>query len=168
MLSAPFDRVVRLDKRLLFFRPAQAEYLTIDKKNLVVESLATWRIADPEHFLRAFTSQAAAEQRARRRHSGGDRLRHRALSGVRSRLARSGGEPAIRPIVSAIGRSVADFSRTAYGIDVISLDIRRLSPAGAEPGSRLRSHEGRTSQDRQGKSLRGRTGGQGNNRRGRP
>src|SRR6202047_1617964 len=32
---APFDRVVRLDKRVLFFRPAPSEYLTIDKKNLV-------------------------------------------------------------------------------------------------------------------------------------
>ena len=31
---APFDRVVRLDKRVLFFRPAPSEYLTIDKKNI--------------------------------------------------------------------------------------------------------------------------------------
>ena len=36
-------------------------------------------------------------------------------------------ESRYRPVVSAIGRGVADFSRTAYGIDVISLDIRRLS-----------------------------------------
>src|SRR5437870_1725102 len=34
---APFDRVVRLDKRVLFFRPAASEYLTIDKKNLSVD-----------------------------------------------------------------------------------------------------------------------------------
>ena len=32
-----------------------------------------------------------------------------------------------RPIVSAIGRRVADFAGPAYGIEVISLDIRRLS-----------------------------------------
>ena len=46
-VTAPFDRVVRLDKRVLFSRPPRSEYLTVDKKNIVIESLATWRIADP-------------------------------------------------------------------------------------------------------------------------
>src|ERR1700687_6488034 len=48
---APFDRVVRLDKRVLFFRPAPSEYLTIDKKNLGVDSLVTWRSAEPGRLL---------------------------------------------------------------------------------------------------------------------
>src|ERR1700687_1490344 len=48
---APFDRVVRLDKRVLFFRPAPSEYLTIDKKNLGVDSLVTWRAAEPGRLL---------------------------------------------------------------------------------------------------------------------
>src|SRR6266404_1039299 len=56
---APFDRVVRLDKRILFFRPAPSEFLTIDKKNLGVDSLVTWRIADPERFLAALATPAA-------------------------------------------------------------------------------------------------------------
>ena len=92
-VTAPFDRVVRLDKRVLFSRPARSEYLTIDKKNLVVESLATWRIADPEHFLALVHEPSGSRAAARRRHSGGDRLRHRALSGVRAHLRRSSGEP---------------------------------------------------------------------------
>ena len=61
-IVAPFDRVVRLDKRILFFRPAPSEFLTIDK-NLGVDSLVTWRIADPERFLAALATPAAAEQR---------------------------------------------------------------------------------------------------------
>src|SRR5438045_8721169 len=60
---SPFDRVVRLDKRILFFRPAAAEFLTIDKKNLGVDSLVTWRIADPERFLAALATAATAELR---------------------------------------------------------------------------------------------------------
>src|SRR3979409_1498822 len=60
---APFDRVVRLGKRILFFRPPPSEFLTIDKKNLGVDSLVTWRIADPERFLAALATPAAAEQR---------------------------------------------------------------------------------------------------------
>jgi modulator of FtsH protease HflC len=50
-LKSPLDRVLRLERRLLYSRPAGAEYLTADKKNVVVHSLATWRIADPERFL---------------------------------------------------------------------------------------------------------------------
>src|SRR6476469_10358811 len=61
-VTAPFDRVVRLDKRVLFSRLPRSEYLTVDKKNIVIESVATWRIADPERFLGAFTSEAVAEQ----------------------------------------------------------------------------------------------------------
>src|SRR5436305_6208897 len=60
---APFDRIVRLDKRILFFRPAPSEFLTIDKKNLGVDSLVTWRIADPERFLAALATPTAAELR---------------------------------------------------------------------------------------------------------
>src|SRR5215510_15358451 len=59
---APFDHVVRLDKRILFFRPAPSEYLTIDKKNLGVDSLVTWRIADPARFLAVVASPPAGEQ----------------------------------------------------------------------------------------------------------
>jgi membrane protease subunit HflC len=125
-VTAPFDRVVRLDKRILFSRPASSEYLTIDKKNVVVESLATWRIADPERFLGTFTTQAAAEQP----------LSDLILAEIGAVLGQypastfvsaDPAESRYRQIVSAIGRRVADFARPAYGIDVISLDIRRLS-----------------------------------------
>src|SRR4051812_48873763 len=62
-VTAPFDRIVRLDKRTLFFRPAPLEYLTVDKKNLGVDSLVTWRIADPLRFLAAVATTSAGEQR---------------------------------------------------------------------------------------------------------
>jgi modulator of FtsH protease HflC len=125
-IAAPFDRVVRLDKRILFSRAASSEYLTIDKKNVVVESLATWRIADPERFLGTFPAQAAAEQPL------GDLILAEigAVLGQFPASALVSADPAestYRPIISAIGRRVADFARPAYGIEVISIDIRRLS-----------------------------------------
>src|SRR5438445_13463991 len=40
---APFDGIVRLDKRVLFFRPAPSEYLPIDQKNLGRDGLLTLR-----------------------------------------------------------------------------------------------------------------------------
>ena len=125
-VTAPFDRVVRLDKRVLFSRPPRSEYLTVDKKNIVIESLATWRIADPERFVGAFKTEAGAEQLL------GDAI-SAAIGSVLGQFPASAlisadpAESRYRPIISAIARQVADFARPAYGIDVISLDIRGLS-----------------------------------------
>src|SRR5246127_2411688 len=125
-LAAPFDRVVRLDKRVLYLRPARSEYLTTDKKNIVVESLATWRIADPERFLATLATRAAAE----------DRLSDIILAEIGAVMGRYQASALIttdptesryRAMLSEIGRAVADFVRPAYGIDVISVDWCRLS-----------------------------------------
>ncbi len=60
-LKLPFDRVLPVDRRLLYSKPAQAEYLTSDKKNVVVRALAVWRIADPKRFLETVRSRSGAE-----------------------------------------------------------------------------------------------------------
>ena len=59
----PFETVTRLDRRLLTFKPATAEYLSQDKKNLVIHSLVTWRIADPVRFLATAGTRATAQER---------------------------------------------------------------------------------------------------------
>jgi modulator of FtsH protease HflC len=124
---APFDRVVRLDKRILFFRPAPSEFLTIDKKNLGVDSLVTWRIADPERFLAVLATPAAAERR----------LSDVVLAEIGAVMGRYPAsvlvstDPAKRnyqAVASEVVRRAADFARTAYGIDVVSIDVRRLYP----------------------------------------
>jgi membrane protease subunit HflC len=60
---APFERVVRVDRRLLTFMPAPAEYLSEDRKNLVVHSLVTWRIADPVRYLATAGRRPLAQER---------------------------------------------------------------------------------------------------------
>src|SRR5437868_12430663 len=122
---APFDRVVRLDKRVLFFRPAASEYLTIDKKNLGVDSLVTWRIADPVRFLAAVATPAAGEQRL-------SDIILAEIGAVVGRYPASvliSTDPAssnYQAMAEEVVRRVAEFARTAYGIDVVSVDIRRL------------------------------------------
>jgi membrane protease subunit HflC len=124
---APFDRVVRLDKRTLFFRPAPSEFLTIDKKNLGVESLVTWRISHPERFLAALVTPAAAEQR----------LSDVVLAEIGAVMGRYPAsvlistDPAKRnyqAVSSEVVRRAADFARTNFGIEVISVDVLRLYP----------------------------------------
>jgi len=62
-VKAPFDTIVSVDKSLTFSRPGQAEYLTVDKKNVMVETLMTWRIADPQRYLVTLATRAAADVR---------------------------------------------------------------------------------------------------------
>jgi modulator of FtsH protease HflC len=125
-VTAPFDAVIRLDKRVLFSRGARAEYLTTDKKNVVVETLATWRIADPRRFVAAFATRAAAEER----------LSDAVMAEIGAVLGRypssvlistDSAETRYRAIWSEIGRRVAEFARPAYGIEVLGLELLRLS-----------------------------------------
>jgi membrane protease subunit HflC len=60
---APFERVIRVDRRLLAFMPAPAEYLSEDKKNLVVHSLVTWRTVNPVRYLATVGSRPVAQER---------------------------------------------------------------------------------------------------------
>jgi membrane protease subunit HflC len=44
-------------------QPPTTEYLTQDKKNIVVHSLVTWKIADPQRFLECVATRAQGEAR---------------------------------------------------------------------------------------------------------
>ena len=45
ILKMPVENVLRFEKRLMLYDPPPSEFLTRDKKNLVVDSAICWRIA---------------------------------------------------------------------------------------------------------------------------
>jgi modulator of FtsH protease HflC len=121
----PFESVVGLDRRLLYSRPARAEYLTADKKNVVVRSLATWRIAEPERYLETLRTRANAEER----------LADLILGEIGAVLGRypfaalvssSDGGGRFPTMVSDIASAVAVAARPAFGIEVVDVDVRKL------------------------------------------
>jgi membrane protease subunit HflC len=125
-VKAPFDSVVRLDKRLTYSRPGQAEFLTVDKKNIVVESMVTWRVADPERYYVKLATRSAADRRL------GDVLLGEvgAVLGTHaagSLIAPDADTERFRKIVGEIRGRVADFARTAYGIEVLDVALLQLS-----------------------------------------
>jgi len=138
---APFDRVVRLEQtQSCSFARRPSEFLTIDKKNLGVDSLVTWRIADPERFSRRARDPGCGR-------AGVSPIVVLAeIGAVMGRYPASvliSTDPAKTQLPGrGVGKSFAAppiFARTAYGIDVVSFDIRRPLPSGAEPGARLRT-----------------------------
>jgi len=122
----PFERVVRVDRRLLTFMPAPAEYLSEDRKNLVVHSLVTWRTTDPVRYLATVAGRRVAQER----------LTDVVLAAVGNVI---GSHPS-SAVVSVDGRTsrVADVMRRIlsearpriladYGIDLVDVRLRQLT-----------------------------------------
>jgi modulator of FtsH protease HflC len=59
----PFQSIMRFDRRLRIYNPRPSEFLTRDKKNLVVENYVAWKIEDPGRFVQSVGDTAAAEMR---------------------------------------------------------------------------------------------------------
>src|ERR1700679_1341973 len=59
----PFQSATSFDRRLRIYNPRPSEFLTRDKKNLVIESYVAWRIDDPDRFVQSVGDTTAAEMR---------------------------------------------------------------------------------------------------------
>lgn len=59
----PFQSILWFDKRLRIYNPRPSEFLTRDKKNLVIENYVAWKIEDPDRFVQSVGDTSAAEMR---------------------------------------------------------------------------------------------------------
>ena len=122
----PFQWVLRFDRRLRIYNPRPSEFLTRDKKNLVIENYVAWRIDDPGRFVRTVGETTAAEMR----------LHDIIWSGLSAQL----GSADLDSMVSASPEKVqansmldqltSDADRSAlarYGIRVVDVRIKRLN-----------------------------------------
>ena len=125
-IKVPFDDVIPVTKRLLLMTPENVEFLTADKKNVVIRSLVQWRIDDPRRFLESLANIAYAEQR----------LSDVILGEIGAVL----GEYQFGDLISAQNgqnkflqmlAEIRDGARAAvvqdYGLDIVDVDIRRFS-----------------------------------------
>jgi membrane protease subunit HflC len=60
-LPDPVQSIRRFDKRLLLYDVKPSEFLTEDKKNLILDMYMTWRIVDPMKFLASVRERTVAE-----------------------------------------------------------------------------------------------------------
>jgi membrane protease subunit HflC len=59
----PFQTAIYFDRRLRTYNPRPSEFLTRDKKNLVIENYVVWKIQDPDRFVQTVGDATAAEMR---------------------------------------------------------------------------------------------------------
>lgn len=125
-LKGPLETVVRLDRRLLTFRPVTAEFLSEDKKNLIIHSLVTWRITDPERFLATTGDRPTAERRL------ADLVLTKTGSVVGSHpstaLVSIEGHPSqFDQVMAQIVAEARGQAIVQYGIDLVDIRLRQLS-----------------------------------------
>lgn len=61
--KSPIHTTITLDKRLLVYNPIPKEYLTRDKKNVVVDNFVCWKLIDPLDFYVTVNTVPQAEMR---------------------------------------------------------------------------------------------------------
>jgi membrane protease subunit HflC len=59
----PFQTAIFFDRRLRTYNPRPSEFLTRDKKNIVIENYVVWKIEDPDRFVQTVGDATAAEMR---------------------------------------------------------------------------------------------------------
>jgi membrane protease subunit HflC len=119
-VRTPFiQELTRFDKRVLSREVTASEYLTLDRKRMVVDHVARWRIVDPLAFYRTVRTEPAAVARM-------DDL---TASRFRQELARFEFIPIVRErrddIMETVSVGVAEAMRP-FGIEIVDVRIRRL------------------------------------------
>src|ERR1039457_1113410 len=59
----PYQTAIYFDRRLRAYNPRPSEFLTRDKKNIVIESYVVWKIADPGRFVQTVGDATSGEMR---------------------------------------------------------------------------------------------------------
>ena len=119
-IKAPFIQdLVRLEKRILGTVPQQAEYLTLDKKRLLVDHISRWQITDPLLFYRTVRTETGAMARL-----------DQVIAGrLREEIARQNFIDVVREKREAIMEIVTDGaqeSAKSFGITLVDVRIQRI------------------------------------------
>jgi membrane protease subunit HflC len=121
-----FQTNLYFDKRLRIYNPRPSEFLTQDKKNIVIENYVAWRIQNPERFVQTVGDPTAAEMR----------LHDIIWSGLSAALGTHDLESIVSPAADKIKAGSMLESLTTltdkaaleqYGIEVVDVRIKRLN-----------------------------------------
>lgn len=122
----PYQTAIYFDRRMRIYNPRPSEFLTRDKKNLVVESYVAWKIQDPNRFVQTVGDPVAAEMR----------LHDIIWSGLSAELGTHDLDSIVSPTAENVQAAqmldhlTANTDRAAlagYGINVVDVRIKRLN-----------------------------------------
>jgi membrane protease subunit HflC len=121
-----FQSATWFDRRLRIYNPRPSEFLTRDKKNIVIDNYVAWKIHDPNRFVQTVGDPLAAEMR----------LHDIVWSGLSAALGThdldslvSNSEAKIetRELLDTLTALTGRAALEQYGIDVVDVRIKRLN-----------------------------------------
>lgn len=122
----PYQGIMRFDRRLRVYNPRPSEFLTKDKKNLVIENYVCWRIREPERFVQTVGDIVAAEMR----------LHDIVWSALAAELGNYELESLVNhnvdrvkadELMTTLARRTDRRALDEYGIEVVDVRIKRLN-----------------------------------------
>lgn len=125
-LPPPFETLVRIDKQLRILDPPEAEYLTLDKKNVLVDTFAAWEVEDPLRYLVTVLDRDTAEAQLEdiMRAEVGAAMGSHELSVL---LSTQADQIQVDRIMGRITERAAAKASEGYGIRVRAIRLKRLN-----------------------------------------
>ena len=125
-LPPPFETLLRIDRRTNVLDPEPGEYLTSDKKNILVSNFLVWSVSDPLRYLVSLTDKTSAEARLTdiMRSEVGTTLGAYPLSALVSTEEQ---EQTMADVMRDITRKTAQRASDSFGVHIAAVRIKRLN-----------------------------------------
>ncbi len=120
------DQVIRLDARLLLTEPPPAEYLTLDKKNVVARTFLAWRVDDPLRYLQTVAVRDAAEARLAAVTSSEIGAAFGSVP-FEALVSAEAGKMRLGAILDQVENRLRETAAREYGVRLVALRVERLA-----------------------------------------
>jgi membrane protease subunit HflC len=125
-LKWPWQSQLTFEKRLMIYNPRPSEFLTRDKKNVVVDNYVCWRIADPNRFLQTVNDQTGAEMRL---HDTVWAAVAAAIGGadLSSLVSTKPEEVRLQEVMGQVTDHCRARAMEQYGVEIVDVRVKRLN-----------------------------------------
>lgn len=122
----PYQSAIRIDRRIQVYDPRASEFLAKEKKNVNLDVFVCWRVAQPQRFLESVGDFTGAETR----------LHDDVLSELAGEVGRNPREALVSTdpeahrldaMMAAVRRQCAEQARKDYGIEILDVQLKRIS-----------------------------------------
>jgi len=115
------DQVRKFDARVMTLDAPEERFLTVEKKSMIVDSYAKWRIIDVAKY---YTATSGDEVRARRL------LEQRINEGLRNQFAQRSLQEVIsgerNQLMVELTKQLNGFTQTSLGIEIVDVRLKRI------------------------------------------
>ncbi len=122
----PWQSVLNFDRRVRVYNPRPSEFLTKDKKNIVVDTYVCWRIAHPNRFLQTVNDLTGAEMRLHDTvwAAAAAALGNTDLSAL---VSTKPDEVRVEEVMRQVTEQCRERASEQYGIEILDVRVKRLN-----------------------------------------